>query len=119
MIIQIKAASHVTSGGSSQYGICIRIIHGCSNGFRDGCFIESSFPSHNPEQLTDRLLASANNAWFTPSGVTTFTTHGASIKHGYNNEWGHGVPDLMQHCLLLLQSNPGSFGFATPSGCRW
>jgi len=53
-----------------------------------------AFPNHTPEQLVDRILASANNAWFTPEGNTTFTTHGNSITHGYTSEWGHGVPDF-------------------------
>ena len=79
--------------------------------------LSQAFPSHTPAQLTDRLLASANNAWFSPSGNTTFTTHGASIKHGYNNEWGHGVPDL-EAALSPITSNmnPLSFGFTRPLG---
>jgi hypothetical protein len=56
--------------------------------------LAQAFPNHTPEQLTDRLLASAANDWFTPTGNTTFTTHGASIKHGYHGTWGHGVPDF-------------------------
>ena len=53
-----------------------------------------AFPNHTPEQLTDRLLASSNNSWFTPEGNTTFTSHGNSIKHGYHSTWGHGIPDF-------------------------
>jgi hypothetical protein len=56
--------------------------------------LAQAFPNHNPEQLTDRLLASANNSWFTPEGSTTFTTHGNSITHGYHSTWGQGVPDF-------------------------
>jgi len=56
--------------------------------------LSQAFPNHTPEQLTDRLLASANNSWFTPEGNTTFTTHGNGIKHGYHSTWGHGVPDF-------------------------
>ena len=33
--------------------------------------LSQAFPNHTPEQLTDRLLASANNSWFTPEGNTT------------------------------------------------
>jgi len=53
-----------------------------------------AFPNHTPEQLVDRILASANNVWFTPEGNTTFTTHGNSIKHGYHSTWGQGLPDF-------------------------
>lgn len=56
--------------------------------------LAQAFPNHNPEQLTDRLLASANNSWFTPEGNTTFTTHGNSITHGYHSTWGQGLPDF-------------------------
>ena len=53
-----------------------------------------AFPHHRPEQLVDRILASANNVWFTPEGNTTFTTHGNSVRHGYHSTWGHGMPDF-------------------------
>ena len=76
--------------------------------------LAQAFPNHTPEQLTDRLLASANNTWFTPSGHTTFTTHGASIKHGYHETWGHGVPDFYAALSpITSSSNPASFGFAS------
>ena len=55
--------------------------------------LSQAFPNHTPEMIVDRLLASANNSWFTPTGNTTFTTHGNSIKHGYHSIWGHGIPD--------------------------
>ena len=56
--------------------------------------LAQAFPNHTPEQLTDRLLASANNKWFTPEGNTTFTTHGNSVTHGYHSTWGQGIPDF-------------------------
>lgn len=56
--------------------------------------LAQAFPNHTPEQLTDRLLASSNNDWFTAEGNTTFTTHGNSISHGYHSTWGHGLPDF-------------------------
>ena len=115
----IKAASHIDGGGSGNS------IYAAAGGSSMGApqvsgmiaLLSQAFPAHTPAQLTDRLLASANNLWFTPNGVTTFTTHGASIKHGYNTEWGHGVPD-MEAALspITSNSNPGSFGFPSPSG---
>jgi hypothetical protein len=69
-----------------------------------------AFPNHTPEQLTDRILASANNAWFTPEGNTTFTSHGNSIKHGYHSDWGHGVPDFYAALSpITTNANPASF----------
>ena len=74
-----------------------------------------AFPNHTPEQLVDRVLASANNKWFTPDGNTTFTTHGASIKHGYDDTFGHGLPDFYAAMSpITSSSNPASsFGFAS------
>ena len=56
--------------------------------------LAQAFPNHTPEQLTDRLLASSNNDWFTAEGTTTFTTHGNSVTHGYHSTWGQGIPDF-------------------------
>jgi len=69
--------------------------------------LSQAFPNHTPEQLTDRLLASANNSWFTPEGNTTFTTHGNGIKHGYHSTWGHGIPDFYAALKpITSNSNP-------------
>ena len=79
--------------------------------------LQQAFPNHTGEQVVDRLLASAKNDWFTPTGATTFTTHGASIKHGYHSTWGHGFPDAYAALSpITSSSNTGGFGFATPSG---
>ena len=77
-----------------------------------------AFPNHTPEQLVDRVLASANNKFFTPDGNTTFTTHGASIVHGYDTTFGHGIPDFYAALSpITSSSNPASgFGFASPQG---
>ena len=66
-----------------------------------------AFPNHTPEQLTDRLLASANNDWFTAEGSTTFTTHGNSVTHGYHSTWGQGIPDFYAAMSpITSNSNP-------------
>ena len=114
---QIKAAGYINGSGTSIYSTLQGSSMGAPQVSGMIALLGQAFPNHNPEQLTDRLLASANNLWFTPSGVTTFTTHGASIKHGYNDEWGHGVPDLYAALSpITSSSNPGSFGFGSPSG---
>ena len=72
--------------------------------------LAQAFPNHTPAQLTDRVLASANNAWFTPEGNSTFTSHGNSIKHGYHTTWGHGVPDFYAALSpITTNANPASF----------
>ena len=53
--------------------------------------LAEAFPNHTPEQLVDRLLASADNSWFTPDANTTFAN---GVVHGYNTEFGHGILDI-------------------------
>ena len=100
----VYAATYVDSG-TSQYNSS-RISYGSSwsapmvsGGV---ALMAQAFPNHTPEQLVDRILASANNVWFTPEGNTTFTTHGNSVKHGYHSTWGHGVPDFYAALSLSL-----------------
>ncbi|WP_416653182.1 S8 family serine peptidase [Candidatus Pseudothioglobus sp. Uisw_086] len=53
--------------------------------------LAEAFPNHTPEQLTDRLLASADNSFFNHDAVVTF---GNGISHGYDDEFGHGILDI-------------------------
>lgn len=70
--------------------------------------LAQAFPNHTPEQLTDRLLASANNHWFTPEGYTEFDTHGGDdLTHGYHQVWGHGLPDFYAALRPITTSNSG------------
>lgn len=69
--------------------------------------LTQAFPNHTPEQLTDRILASANNNWFTPQGETVFSTHGNGVSHGYHSSWGHGLPDFYAALSpITTSSNP-------------
>ena len=54
--------------------------------------LAEAFPNHTPEELTDRLLASADNTFFAHSGGKV--TFGNGVVHGYNNEFGHGILDI-------------------------
>jgi subtilase-type serine protease len=53
--------------------------------------LSQAFPSHTPAQITDRLLASADNTFFNHDAVVTF---GNGISHGYDDEFGHGILDI-------------------------
>ena len=53
--------------------------------------LAEAFPNHTPEQITDRLLASADNSFFNHDAVVTF---GNGVKHGYDDEFGHGILDI-------------------------
>ena len=53
--------------------------------------LSEAFPSHTPAQITDRLLASADNTFFNHDAVVTF---GNGVNHGYDDEFGHGILDI-------------------------
>ena len=68
------------------------------------------FPNHSSEQLVDRLLASADNSFFTRDGVVTF---GNGIQHGYNDEFGHGVMDIYAALNPITSSSLGQSIYTT------
>ena len=53
--------------------------------------LAEAFPTHTPAQLTDRLLASADNSFFSHDAAVTF---GNGVSHGYDDEFGHGMLDI-------------------------
>jgi len=78
--------------------------------------LSQAFPNHTSKQITDRLLASANNAWFTPDGEVVFGENGNGIKHGYSNKWGHGVPDFYAALSpITTDANPSTSVFVGSS----
>lgn len=117
----VYAATYLDSG-SSQYNTS-RISYGSSwsapmvsGGV---ALMAQAFPNHTPEQLVDRILASANNVWFTPEGSTTFTTHGNGVKHGYHSTWGHGIPDFYAALSpITSDGNPASMSLYTSSSIQ-
>ena len=72
--------------------------------------LSEAFPNHTPAQLTDRLLASANNDFFTATGTTSFIN---GVTHGFNAEYGHGLLDLATALGPISTSSmiPPSDGF--------
>ena len=114
----VNAATYVDSGTSQYDSDAETISYGSSwtapmvsGGV---ALMAQAFPNHTPEQLVDRILASANNVWFTPEGNTTFTTHGNSVKHGYHSTWGHGVPDFYAALSpITSDGNPASMSIYT------
>ncbi len=53
--------------------------------------LAEAFPNHTPAQLTDRLLASADNSFFSHDAAVTF---GNGVDHGYDDEFGHGIMNI-------------------------
>ncbi len=119
----VNAATYVDSGTSQYDSVARTISYGSSwsapmvsGGV---ALMAQAFPNHTPEQLVDRILASANNAWFTPEGNTTFTTHGNGVKHGYHSDWGHGIPDFYAALSpITSDGNPASMSLYTSSSIQ-
>ena len=53
--------------------------------------LSEAFPTLRPDQLATRLFATANNRFFSATASRDF---GSGVTHGYNNEFGHGIPDM-------------------------
>ena len=60
--------------------------------------LAEAFPNHTAEQITDRLLAYADNSFFNHDAVVTF---GNGVKHGYDDEFGHGILDIYAALLPI------------------
>ena len=63
--------------------------------------LTEAFSSLTPKEIAARLLATADNTWFTSDGTTEFSN---GVKHGFNFRFGHGIPDLYQ-ALQPITSN--------------
>ena len=53
--------------------------------------LAQAFPNMTPDQWQNRLLASANNTFFDHDNVVTY---GNGVKHGYDDQYGHGIMDI-------------------------
>lgn len=61
--------------------------------------LAQAFPEHTPQQLRKRLLASADNSYFTEvDGTLDF---GNGVLHSYNETFGHGFMDLRAALLPI------------------
>ncbi|WP_110570985.1 S8 family peptidase [Yoonia vestfoldensis] len=63
--------------------------------------LAEAFPELSAAQLRDRLLATADNGFFTHDFVHEFAP---GITHGYNAEFGHGFLDLRSALLPIGQA---------------
>ena len=68
--------------------------------------LATHFPNHSPEQLADRLLASAFNNW-AAFGVDGTTTFGNGVQHGFSTDYGHGVMDIYAALQPITSSAMG------------
>ncbi|WP_322892148.1 MULTISPECIES: S8 family peptidase [unclassified Yoonia] len=78
--------------------------------------LAEAFPDLTATQLRNRLLATADNGFFTHDAVREFAP---GITHGYNAEFGHGFLDLRAALLPIGQAvvpmpTGGSVAVGTP-----
>ena len=60
--------------------------------------LAEAFPALTPHQLRLRLLASAENGFFTPDGMTQLTP---DFAHGYHTTYGHGFLNIRAALLPI------------------
>ena len=60
--------------------------------------LAQAFPGLTPAQLRNRLLASADNSFFTPTHVLQIVP---GVEHGYNLEFGHGFLNVRDALLPI------------------
>lgn len=78
--------------------------------------LAQAFPGLSAQELRARLLASANNSWFTHTGVVNFSD---TVQHGFSTTWGHGFLDVGAALLpiggsYVRVSNSASLPLGTP-----
>ncbi|MDF1687097.1 MAG: S8 family serine peptidase [Parvibaculaceae bacterium] len=95
------------SSGNSSYNIGTGTSFAAPQIAGGVALLAEAFPNIRSDEIVDRLLASANNSFFTPTANVDF---GNGVLHGYNSEFGHGYMDLAAALLPI-----GSLGFATAS----
>lgn len=76
--------------------------------------LAEAFPTLTAGQLRDRMLATADNSFFSHTNSVTFAP---GIVHGYNEEFGHGFLDLRaallpigDHVIPTASGGTRSFG---------
>lgn len=67
--------------------------------------LAQAFPGLTPAQLRNRLLASADNSFFTPTHFLEFVP---GVEHGYNAEFGHGFLNVRDALLPIGESVTGT-----------
>ncbi len=97
-----------TDTSDSSYGYAAGTSYAAPQVSGAVALLAEAFPNLQPSEIVDRLLASANNSFFTEiDGVVDF---GNDVTHSYNEEFGHGFVDLKAALLPI-----GSLGVATTS----
>ncbi|MAF17857.1 MAG: hypothetical protein CMH96_00375 [Oceanospirillaceae bacterium] len=94
--VDLIGAAHV-DGDTPYYGFGSGSSYAAPQVSGGIALLAQAFPNHTPDQLVDRLLASANNSFFTneeTDGKYGITDFGNGVKHKYSYKFGHGFMDL-------------------------
>ena len=94
--VDLIGAAHV-DGDTPYYGFGSGSSYAAPQVSGGIALLAEAFPNHTPEQLVDRLLASANNSFFTNEGTDGkygITDFGNGVEHKYSYKFGHGFMDL-------------------------
>ena len=67
--------------------------------------LSEAFSSLSPKEIKARLLATADNTFFTADATTTFSN---GVQHGFNYMYGHGIPDLYKALQPITSSMLGN-----------
>ncbi len=82
--------------------------------------LAEAFPGLPANDIRRRLLATADNGFFTPTAWSDF---GNGVVHGYNAEFGHGFMDLRAALLPIgatgLPATNSAYGGVTPLGSTY
>jgi hypothetical protein len=79
--------------------------------------LKQAFPTHTPEQLVDRLLASANNDWEDGQFIAEdYVVFGNGVRHYYNREFGHGMLDIYAALQPIIANGTGAQNLSIYSG---
>ena len=78
--------------------------------------LAQAFPTLSAQELRARLIASADNSFFTHTDYVNF---GNGIQHGYNSQFGHGFLDIAAALLpiggsYIPRANGGAMAMDTP-----
>ncbi|WP_068089102.1 S8 family serine peptidase [Polycladidibacter stylochi] len=93
----LSAPAHIYSlakkTDKQKYEQSVDVLYGAAVATGSVALLRQAFPTLKPEEIVDRMLASANNNFpsFKKTGTTTFTN---GFQHDYNDEFGHGLMDL-------------------------
>lgn len=92
---QVRAAM---ADGNTAYGIGSGSSFAAPQVSGAVALLAEAFPNLSAGQLRDRMLATADNGFFTHSGTVEFAP---GISHGYNEEFGHGFLNLRAALLPI------------------